>query len=213
MIETIKKFATTHIFYLVLIAGGVIGFHSWLSEHDARLAADTQVKQLETEIPALKAQIATSDQAIKTLSDSMAAVSQAAQKQVIEIQTKAAEVKTPAQAISSLDSVSTVPLQAQSLPDAPDRASVLALPLFQELSQAAIDRVNLDACSKNLVSETKIANENDTKYQAEVKITATKVAEITALTKKPAFWKRVTGTLKPVGIGIGIGLAIAAHGL
>jgi hypothetical protein len=166
-------------FLLLAVVVGVIG-HSWLAEHDARLIADGQVKAAQAAIDTLKGQ--------------QTAVTKAAQVQVTVLQREAEAVKTAPEAIASLPSVTptdSAPLQPEAIPDAPDRASVLAVPLYQDLNSCKQCTVNLDA-------ETK-------KLDLQVQIDAEKDAEITTLKKKPGFWHRVGTTAKTVGVGVAIG--------
>ena len=61
-------------------------------------------------------------------------------------------LKTAPEAIAALPSVTpdnTPPLQAEAIPDAPDRTSVLAVPLYQDLNSCKQCEVNLDATAKN----------------------------------------------------------------
>lgn len=200
MIEYLKKFAATHIFYLILIAGGAVAFHSWLSEHDARLqadqtvkAAEIQVKASQDQIIALQAQIATNDARAQQQLDALAKVIQS--------------VKTSQQAAVALPTVADLPVPIQVQPDQGwliPPADVL--PLFNQLAEGKVAETKLTQCQADYTAEQQIAAKKDDQLKE-------KDGEIAALKQKPSFWNRVKGTLKTVGIGVGIGIAIGAHGL
>jgi hypothetical protein len=166
-----------HVIGFLLLVAVVIGFRSYMAEHDARLVADGQVK--------------TAQATIETLKQQQNNVTKAAQVQVTVLQKEAAAVKTAPEAIASLPSVSAVPLEPEALPDEPLKVAVDAVPLYQELNSCKQCTVNLDASTKKMDLQLQIDAEKDT--------------EIAALKKKPSFWRRVGTTAKTVGIGVGIG--------
>lgn len=185
MIEYLKKFALTHVAWLVIFAVAFVAFHSWQSEHDARLLADQQQKISEARVSDLQAQIA--------------AVNAAAQKQIQVVTKVVHDVQTPTQAVAALPQISDVPLNARVATDSPTQVSVDALPLVQALGECKADAITLNACQ--------------TEVKADQQIIAEKQTEIVALKKPKSFWRRVSGTLKAVGVGVGIGLVLGAHGL
>ena len=199
-----KQFFKTHWFWLVFITIGIIAFYSWLGEHDARLQADAQVKQSEDQVTVLRQQIQQNTDQIATLQRSIDDVNKAAQRKIDVIVKQQEQVKTPEQAIPAVTQTNPE-LDARSLPDAFDRASVKALPLFTTLSQCRITDTKLDACTTNLASETEIAKTNDANYQQQIKITAEKDKEISALKQPKSFWRRFGSTVKTVGISVGAG--------
>lgn len=211
MMNAFRTFLLHHLPWLIFVIVAAIGIHEYNVEHNQRAIAEKQVAVDEQTVKALQTQIATTNQQIATLQQSMQAVSLAAQKQIQVVVKQQEAVKTPQEAIPAISSL--VPaLDAKTETDDATRASVLALPLFQTLSQAKIDSINLDACNQNLVSETTIANNNGKNYTSEVAIVAQKDDEIKVLTKKPKFWHRVGSTMKKVGIGVAIGaLLVAVH--
>jgi|SRR6185369_8652647 len=183
MIAWLKAYAKTHVFYIVLITVGWVAFHSWLQEHDARLAADSTIKQQEAQVADLKQQIVTAQQ-------------QAAQK--VQVITKVVhDVKTPADAVLAIPKLTNVPLDVRQAVDNPAQVSVAAIPLVTLLGEAQTDKINLAACQQVGALKDQQLTAKDT--------------EIAALKKKPSFWKRVTGTAKAVGIGVGIGLLLSSH--
>jgi hypothetical protein len=58
MLLLLWDFIKTHLFYWILGAVALFAFHAWLQEHDARLLAETQVKQSEEVVTDLRSQIA-----------------------------------------------------------------------------------------------------------------------------------------------------------
>jgi hypothetical protein len=177
------NYLRTHVFYVVLIAVGIIAFHSWSQEHDARIVAESQAKAIEAANATLQSQIASSD--------ALAA------RTIAALKAQRAQVTTPAQAIAAIPDVSTLPLNSRPAVDNPVQVSVDATALYNELNQAKQDAVSLNACVTARTADEEIIK-NDKQ-------------EIVVLKKKPAFWHRVGSTLKIVGIGIGIGVILGAH--
>jgi hypothetical protein len=174
------EYAKTHLFYLALIASGLIFFHCWTQEHDQRLLAEQTVKAAQTQVQTLQAQIA-SEQA------------QAAAT-IASIQAKVISVKTPQQAVAAIPDLSSLPLNARPAVDNPTQVSVDAVPLAQTLGQCSEDKVALLSCQQEQGQKDQIISEQK--------------IEIVALKKKPSFLRRVLGTAKAVGIGIGIGVLL-----
>jgi hypothetical protein len=173
------NYAKTHVFYVLLIIVGLIAFRCWLSEHDARVAADNAAKVAEANVAALRSQIAASDAAA---AQTIAALKDAARR-----------VKTPEQAIAAIPDVSSLPLHATAAPT-PGFVQVDALNLYTELNECKQDKTALDACV--------------TARSADEAIIVQKDNEIVALKKKPSFFKRLGSVFKQVGVGIGIGFAL-----
>lgn len=161
----------THLFYVIIIAIGLVAFRSWLQEHDARVLAEQTVKQSELKVSDLTTQI-------KLTSDAAASAQAALQKRV-------AEVRTPSQAIAAIPDVSTLPLNTRPAPGLPGGVIVDAVPLFQSLAQCKSDAIELTACRTNFSTQEKIIAEKDT--------------QIKALTAKPRFWKRFGNNLLKYG--------------
>lgn len=178
-----KHWALSHAVWIAVVGVALVMGHSLLAEHDARLLADAQIKVSEAQVKDLQAQIVQTNAAA------------AAKVQVI---TKIVhDIQTAPQAVAAVPQLTNVPLNARVAPDNPAQVAVDAIPFVNLLAQAKTDSINLAACTDNLKSETAIVAEKQT--------------EIVALKKKPSFFKRVTGTLKSVGIGVGIGIALGAH--
>lgn len=181
----IKQFLGTHIFYIVLIAVGLLFWRSWLQEHDARLLAEEEIKKSEQQVEGLQKQIVTNDAA--------------AAKQISSLHALRQQTKTPQQAIAAIPSVSSLPLNTREGPSL-GTAIVDVVPLFQELTQCKEDAIDLQACRSN--------------YQLQTDVVAQKDLQIAALKKKPRFWKRVLSTLKTAAIGAAAGevLHVAIRG-
>jgi hypothetical protein len=168
----LRQHGGPHLFYLLLIVGGAFAFHSWLAEHDARIAAENAVTQTKAQI------------------SSVNAAAESKVKVVTQIVTRIIHDKaTPAQVVAAVPTLTDVPLNARVAPDSSVQVSVDALPLVEVLGEARTDAIELKACQD---------------------VSLLKDSEIKALKKKPAFWHRVGGVAKAVGIGVGIGILLGA---
>lgn len=180
-----RHWILSHLVWIVAVSIALVLGHSYLAEHDARLQADAQIKLSEANI--------------KTLTDQIAANDAAAAQKTQTIVKIVHDAVTPAQQIAAIPQLSDVTLNARIVPSLvpsdPPQVAVDLAPLVAELGQCKQDAVQLNACQVDLTAEKAIAGQQKD--------------EIVALKKKPGFWKRVTGTLKAVGIGIGIGIVIA----
>lgn len=179
------KFHTAYVvLFAILALGSYIAVHSWLSEHDARLAAEQQEKVSEAAIKGLQSQIQDRDAQ--------------ATKQVEVVVKTIHDVATPAQAISAIPTLSDVPLNARPAIDNTTQVSVDAIPLAQELATAKVCAIQLPVCQQDLKDTKSIVSQKDD--------------EINTLKKPQGFWSRVKSTAKVLGIGIGLGI-IATHSL
>jgi hypothetical protein len=179
--QWLKTYIATHLFYIMLIGITLVGVKAWVSEHDARLLSDQAAKAAQVNIVSLQQQI-----------DIERAQAAAA---IAVIKAKAAQVKTPAQAIAAIPDVSALPLNARPAPDG--GVTVDAVPLFQELAQCKEDAVSLNSCTQQSTAKDQIITAKD--------------AEIKALKKKPSFFHRVLAIAKAVGVGVAIGAVLGAH--
>lgn len=178
----IQDLVKKHILGVLVAAALLLAGHSYMAEHDARLVAEQTIKTAQTQIDGLQKQQQIAEQA--------------GQAQIAVLQKQAAAVKTPAQAVQAIQAapdLSALPLNVRPAPGLPDAVTVDALPLYQELNTCKQDAVNLGVCSTKLDLQTQIDKDKDT--------------QITALKKKPGFWKRVKTTAEVVGVGIAIGYA------
>jgi hypothetical protein len=179
----------------VTVAWGVL--HAFYREHEARALAEQTVKQQTQDIK-------TSQLAIAQLEAEIAATNAHAAAADRALKSALATVKTPAQAVAAIPSVSDVPLNVRVAPDNPLQVSVDAVALYSELNQCAQSRVDLSACQKNAANFLQISADKDQQLAADKTI-------ITVLKKKPSFFHRLKTTFEIIGISLGIGMAIGAH--
>lgn len=199
MLTYLKQYASTHLFYIVLIGISLVAFRSWMGEHDARLLAEQQAKASDAIVKA-------SEQKISDLKQEINDNDEKAARDIASLQKAIAAVKTPQQVVSELPNIApSLPAPAVVQPDqsiAFPKDDVL--PLFQELAQGKTCAVQLAQCQANYAAEQKIADQKDAQLDAKNK-------EITALKKPKGFWKRLGSTLKQVGIGVAIGATLGAR--
>jgi hypothetical protein len=181
IISYLKTSAGKHVFAIAVVVLGFIVGASWLQEHDARLKAEVTVKAAQDQINTLQTKKGDVDKAAKT--------------QTSALQRQAAAVKTPKQAIDALPSVTNAPLAPVPVPDLPDDVAVNAVALYKNLNACKQDAVNLAACS--------------TKLDIQEQIDAKKDEQITALKRKPGFWKAVKSKAITLGIGAITGYVLA----
>jgi hypothetical protein len=174
-----------HLFYWIIGALALFAFYTWLQEHDARLLAETQVKQSEDVVTDLRSQIASR----KEQTDQ--------QKQVIIREVH--DAVTPAQQIALIPKLAEVPLNPAPLPDAPSAVKVELEPLITQLAKCKDDAISLGACHQDTLNLDSIIFEKE--------------KEIKALGHKPGFWKRLASDSRKIGVGaaIGLGVGIALH--
>jgi hypothetical protein len=167
MFQWIQTYAKTHLFYIILIVGGVVGFKAWQEQHDQVILAVQREKD--------------NDKLVKDLRDGIASRdAQLAQKKVETVKI-VREVKTPEQAVEAAPKL--VPdlapaLQVKPAPDDKKAVEVQAMAFTDLLGQFKDTRDELQTCLVDLSDEKKIITvDEDT---------------IKTLKKKPGFWKRVT---------------------
>ena len=199
MIAYLKQYASTHLFYLIVIGISLLAFRSWQQEHDARLLAEQQIKSSD-------AAVKVSEQQISSLEKQITANDQRSAQQIASLGKLIAAAKTPQQAAAEIPQVAT------NLPSAvvvePDQSIAFpkedVLPLFQDLADGKVAAVKLAQCQTDYSAEQQIAAQKDSQLKQ-------KDTEIAALKKPKGFWRRFGGTVKQVGIGIGIGIALGGH--
>lgn len=180
MVDWIKAYAMHHLFYIIIIAVGLLSFRVWLSEHDARVAAENVVKQSEATVATLQAQI-------------KAIPAQTAAK--VQVVTRVVhDAVTPSQVVAAIPQLTDVPLATREIPGNPVDVEVAAQPLMQLVGELKTSQINLGACEQ--VSGLK-----------DQQLTA-KDAEIVALKKKPKFLTRMKHVAEALGIGIAIGVLL-----
>lgn len=180
------NYIKTHLFYIILIAMGVVCFRVWLQEHDARVSSDNALKISNSKVQDLQQQIVT-------------VTAQAAQR--VQVVTKIVhDATTPSQVVAAVPQLTDVQLNARVAPTlagAAEAVTVDAQPFVQLLGQCKTDTINLGACQENYKSCQAIVNERE--------------ADIAILKKKPSFLHRIGGIAKAVGVGVGIGLLLGGH--
>lgn len=182
MVNWLKVYAHTHLFYIILIAVSVVYFRVWLSEHDARVIADGKVKAAEVQVVNLQKQI-----------DAIPA--QTAAK--VQVVTKAVhDAVTPSQVVAAIPSLTDIPLQTRAIPGNPVDVEVAAQPLIELVGELKTSQVQLGACQQTVALKDQQLLAKD--------------AEVIALKKKPNFLHRLGNVAKAVGVGVGIGLLIGA---
>jgi hypothetical protein len=161
-------FLKPHVWYWVLIAGGLLAFHVWLQEHDARLLLEPQLKASRDKIAELQAQRQQNDQ-------------QAAQQKEVIIR-EVHDAVTPQQKVDLIpnlaDNVKLNPVivpPSPDLPNAPSQVKVDLDPLVSELSQCKQNSIDLGACQSDLRTADAVAMEQN--------------KQIGLLKKKPSFWQ------------------------
>lgn len=169
-----KEYAKQHIPAIVIAAAIVFGGRMYLLERDARLHADDAKAAAEANV--------------KTLQSQQTAVTKSATAKLVILHDRAVSTDTPEKAIAA--TVETAPeLAAESLPNEPERVSVKAEPLFQDLNKAAEDAVSLKACEDSLSLQKQISLEKDKEVKAEE--------------RKPGFMHRLGKGLKVIGCSAG----------
>lgn len=200
MIQYLKTYASTHLFYIVLIIVIGIFLHSWLGSHDALIRAEQQGKMSEEQVKASKEEIATLKQQIVD-NDAKSAQQKAILEKLL------AQVKTTQQVAQQLPSV------APSLPAPvavqPDDSLVVpktdVLPLFHELTTGKEAAVSLAQCKADYAVQQTIDKQKDG-------IIEQKQKELDGYKKaaKKGFWRKLGGGLK-VGAAIALAAAIGHY--
>lgn len=177
MTKTIELYIVGIVAALLLIGG-----YCWLQEHDARIKAEVTAKESQARVV--------------TLEQDKVDIKKATAAKVVVIERKAAEVKTPAQAIAAIPDVSNLPLNARPLPDMPTAVAVDAASLYQELAACRISEAKLEGCTELRAKDAEVIKEKD--------------VQVAALKHPRSFWKRVGQTAEILAIGAAVGYA-AAH--
>lgn len=107
------------------LIGGVVGFRSWLSEHDDRLQAEAQAKVKDQVI-------AQNQQEIKSLADQIQQVRDDGAKQTAQLEKTIASLKTPDQqlawVISQLKTQAGQPPITINVPKNPEQPATISVP-------------------------------------------------------------------------------------
>jgi hypothetical protein len=170
-----------HLWYLALIASGLIFIHAWMHEHDACVAAEQSIKQSNAQIATLQSQITSINN--KTSSD------------VDNVKRIVTNVKTPQQLVASAPSLTDVPLGVRAIPGDPVDVEVAALPLAQVLATLKTSQIELGGCQQT----SAIKDQQIEQYKTQV----------AALKKKPKFLKRLEHGAEEIGIAVAAGFILA----
>lgn len=161
-----KAWILSHLIWIVALAVAILLGRSYMSEHDARLRADEQIKASKV--------------LIKSLQDHQTATDAAAAQKVQVITRIVHDAVTPVQVVAALPKIDTdlaTKLDAHIVPNDPTDVQVNAPALIAVVGDLKTSQVQLGACQSDLADQKKItAADNDT---------------ITALKAKPKFWARM----------------------
>jgi cation diffusion facilitator CzcD-associated flavoprotein CzcO len=194
-----RAFVLSHAIWVVGGIIGLLGFHFWQAEHDARLTAETESRVSRQAVVELKAGVVTRDAQAK--------------QQVEVIVRQQAAVKTPAQAVAAFPDVSQLPMAIRPAPTGPDYVLPAPdlVPLYTALADGKRCAIDLLACQGDYFDQLKINNQLQTQ------------ADDWKKAVKGTFWTRardcairagVGGTAGAIGgskngaiIGVGLGLS------
>lgn len=171
----LETYAKTHLFYIILIVGGVVSFRVWLSEHDSRIAAENNVRQAEVNIVTLQKQI-----------DSIPA--QTATK--VQVVTRVVhDAVTPSQVVAAVPQLTEIPLATRAIPGNQVDVEVAAQPLMQLIGELKTSQIELGGCQQvNALKDQQIVQ-----LQVEVKAA------------KPKFLQRVKQNVVAFAVGVAVG--------
>ena len=177
-----RHWILTHLIWVAGLGTALFLGHILILEHDRRLLADQQVKASEA--------------SVKTLQEQIEATRASAAKQHADVLALVKSVKTPAQAIQAIPTLTDVPLNTRPGPD-PMSVTVDATALFNGLAVCKQDKIDAAACSQVSAKQDEQIKEKD--------------KEIAVLKRKPRFWARLKGILKTAAVTVGVveGLRIA----
>ena len=171
------------LLWLAMIAVALVGFKSWVREHDDKLAAKQAEAIAAVQVKNLQQQITDRD-----------AVSAQKVQTIVKV---VHDTTTPQQAVQHLPEVVTAPLPAPVVAQ-PSGDYVVpkadVLPIFQQLADDKICREELTTAQADLTDTKAIVVARDT--------------EIKTLKKPRGFWGNVKTVAKDVGIGVGIGFML-----
>lgn len=133
----LETYAKTHLFYIILIMLGAVSFHVWLSEHDARVAADNKVIQLQQQATNIQQQTT----------------------QKVQVVTRVVrDAVTPSQVVAAIPTLTTIPVDAREIPGNKIDLVVAAKPLMQVVGDLKTAQIELDACQQvNTLKDAEVA--------------------------------------------------------
>lgn len=206
---TWPTFITSHLVWIVAAVILFFSFRAYQAQHDSLVAAETQAKADETTIAGLNKQIVARDGQITGLQSQMAARDKQTQAQIAAIEKLVNQPKTPEQVLQALPVVTSVPLNAHTIPNSLQLA-VDAEPLFAGFAACKEQSLELSTCQSDLADEKKVAAALTQDKADDKAIIAGKDDEIKKFGKaagKKGFWSNVWSKTQEVGLVI-IGAAI-----
>jgi hypothetical protein len=132
-------------FAVIVVIGGIVAVRDWENEHDLRLQAEATTKGAQQTIVQTQQIVAQSQAQVKQLTDAMNAAQAAHDKQIADLNTQVAALKTPNEQLAWVVQQLKAPQPIQvTVPTNPGQAATAAVP------QADIqDLVNqVTACKK-----------------------------------------------------------------
>lgn len=210
---TWTTFITSHMVWIVAAVILYFSFRAYQAQHDSLVTAEAQAKADETTITALNKEISARDGQIAGLGSQMAARDKQTQAQIATLAEAIKTVKTPEQVIQSLPVVTSVPLNAHTIPNSPQIA-VDAEPLFAGFAACKEQSLELGTCRSDLSDEKKVVATLAQNVSDQQKIIQSKDAEIKGFSKaagKQGFWGKVWSKAEQVGlviIGVAVGKAL-----
>jgi hypothetical protein len=191
---------------IVVLVGAVIGFRSWLGEHDARIKMDAEVASTKAAIDKLAAD---------RQAEREAEADRDRQRDAANAHTLAeiAKLKTPAQVsgfvnreVPGAGAVVSIPAKAaDAKPDAPTPKPVVTLDaaaLDLRLGQCKIAETNLSTCEANIAGRDRDAKAADATIKLLTKENGDLQKDL-GRTKWQRAWNKY---IKPIG-ALGIGIA------
>ena len=210
---TWTTFITSHLVWIVAAVILYFSFRAYQAQHDSLVAAEAQAKADETTIAGLNKQIVARDGQITSLQAQQVARDKQTQAQIAAIAKLVNQPKTPEQVVQALPVVTSVPLNAHTIPNSPQLA-VDAEPLFAGFAACKEQSLELATCQADLSDEKKVAAALTQDKADDKAIIAGKDDEIKKFGKaagKKGFWGKVWEKTEQVGlvvIGVAVGKAL-----
>ncbi len=184
------------------LAGGVLAFRTWLSEHDARLQAEERSKAKDQVI-------AQNQQALQSLGALIEQVRQDNAKQVAALQETVAALKTPDEQLAWIVShIQTQPGQPPitiNVPKNPEQPAMIEVPQARvpEVTEAVkgCDQCKLDLTAKT--QELTYTQQQNQRLADSLKQETDKAEMWENTAKGGSFWQRFGRAVKWISIGAG----------
>jgi len=206
---------------VLAIAGGIVAWRAWLAEHDARLQAETTAKSQQTAINAAQETVTQSQAQVKQLQELVAQSQTQHDKDVAELKTQVAALKTPSDQLAwVVQQLKTPQPITVTVPKDAGQSATAQVPQadIAPLVQA------VEACQKcklDLSTATTQLNYAQQQKQAQDDALKAKDAQLTASQKEVqtwqtaakggTFWQRAAKAAKWFVIGAAAGAIAAKH--